>query len=142
MLKVLRIAVTALCLTACVLLAALWVRSYWLSDGFEGGFPGWLIEAESLRGQIRGAAYYSGYHGDLLVDSLAVDGFGARPLKFDIGTWDDGAAVFVPHWFLTLVCGSFAVAPWLPWPQRFSLRTLLIATTLVAAALAMVAALI
>jgi hypothetical protein len=29
MLKYLRIAVTALCLTACVLLVALWVRSYW-----------------------------------------------------------------------------------------------------------------
>ena len=32
MLKYLRIAVTALSLTACVLLIALWVRSYW-SDG-------------------------------------------------------------------------------------------------------------
>ena len=29
MLKYLRIAVTALSLTACVLLIALWVRSYW-----------------------------------------------------------------------------------------------------------------
>jgi hypothetical protein len=32
MLKYLRIAVTALSLTACVLLIALWVRSYWLRD--------------------------------------------------------------------------------------------------------------
>jgi hypothetical protein len=32
MLKYLRIAVTALSLTACVLLVALWVRSYWWVD--------------------------------------------------------------------------------------------------------------
>jgi hypothetical protein len=33
-----RIAVTALCLTACVLLVALWVRSYWRADVVYGTF--------------------------------------------------------------------------------------------------------
>jgi hypothetical protein len=32
MLKYLRIAVTAVSLTVCVLLVALWVRSYWICD--------------------------------------------------------------------------------------------------------------
>jgi hypothetical protein len=36
MLKYLQIAVTAFSLTACVLLVALWVRSYWRSDGAYG----------------------------------------------------------------------------------------------------------
>src|SRR5687767_11386334 len=36
MLKYLRIAVTALSLTACVLLIALWVRSYWWMDNVWG----------------------------------------------------------------------------------------------------------
>ena len=35
-----------------------------------------------------------------------------------------------PYWFAILICGAFAAAPWLPY--RFSLGTLLIATTLVA----------
>jgi hypothetical protein len=40
--------------------------------------------------------------------------------------------VIFPHWFAVALVGVVSVAPWLRW--RFSLRTLLIATTLVAAA--------
>jgi hypothetical protein len=41
----------------------------------------------------------------------------------------------VPHWFLVLLPATLGVAPWLRWSKRFSLRTLLIATTLVAVVL-------
>ena len=44
--------------------------------------------------------------------------------------------VDVPHWFLAILLASIATAPWLRW--RFSLRTLLIATTLVAVVLAII----
>jgi hypothetical protein len=40
--------------------------------------------------------------------------------------------VAVPHWFLVAVLIAIAAAPWVRWYKRFSLRTLLIATTLVA----------
>ena len=40
MLKYLRIALTALSLTACVLLIALWVRSYWWADAIARGTTG------------------------------------------------------------------------------------------------------
>jgi hypothetical protein len=44
--------------------------------------------------------------------------------------------LLLPHWFCKLLIGSFATAPWLSRAQRrFSLRTLLIATTLVAVVL-------
>lgn len=43
------------------------------------------------------------------------------------------AFVIVPHWCPVVICGGFALVPWISW--RFSLRTLLIATTLVALAL-------
>ena len=46
----------------------------------------------------------------------------------------------VPHWFCVLTTVALAVAPWFRWSKRFSLRTLLIATTLVAVALGMVMA--
>jgi hypothetical protein len=41
-----------------------------------------------------------------------------------------------PHWFLVLLSAAFATAPWIRW--RFSLRTLLIATTLVAVVLGLI----
>jgi predicted secreted protein len=37
--------------------------------------------------------------------------------------------------YAILPFGAAAIAPWLPWPRRFSLRTLLMATTLVAVVL-------
>jgi len=50
-----------------------------------------------------------------------------------------GFRLDVPHWFLALLSVSMAAAPWrrqLDW--RFSLRTLLIATTLVAVGLGLI----
>jgi hypothetical protein len=45
----LRIAVTALSLTACVLLIALWAQSYWVSDGFASA-NSWAVG--TLRGEL------------------------------------------------------------------------------------------
>jgi hypothetical protein len=47
--------------------------------------------------------------------------------------------VRVPHWFPALVIGVLAAACGIGAPYRFSLRTLLIATTLIAVALGLVA---
>jgi hypothetical protein len=44
----------------------------------------------------------------------------------------------IPHWFPPVLVLALATAPWLRW--RFSLRTMLIATTLVAVVLGLVAA--
>jgi hypothetical protein len=152
MLHYLRIAVTALSLTACVLLVALWVRSYswwdeaevffitepdspqlffgqvfvWHSaDGVvsfysvidltdEEGFQ-WRIDSErrhsdTPRDYVTNESWYFRYQGDL--------------------------SVSVPHWFLVALIAVFGICPWIRWSKRFSLRTLLIATTLVAAGLA------
>ena len=45
--------------------------------------------------------------------------------------------LILPHWFLAVAAITLAGVPWLRWSARFSLRTLLIATTLVAAVLGM-----
>ena len=48
----------------------------------------------------------------------------------------NGLRLDIPYWFIVLLSTAIAAAPWLPWwPKRFSLRTLLIATTLVAVGL-------
>src|SRR5687768_6658941 len=50
--KFLRYAVTALSVTACVLLIALWVRSYWWMDGINGPVKGThLLTCQSIRGK-------------------------------------------------------------------------------------------
>jgi hypothetical protein len=49
--------------------------------------------------------------------------------------WDEFPSLIVPHWIPVSVTALFSVAPWIPCPKRFSLRTLLIATTLVAVGL-------
>ena len=46
------------------------------------------------------------------------------------------AEAYVPYWPVVLVCSALAGVPWLP--ARFSLRTLLVATTLVAVVLGMI----
>ena len=46
--------------------------------------------------------------------------------------------VIVPYWLLILSTAAITITPWLRWPTRFSLRTLLIATTLVALLLGLI----
>lgn len=43
-----------------------------------------------------------------------------------------GVGRSLSQWPLVVAALAAAAAPWLPWPARFSLRTLLIATTLAA----------
>jgi hypothetical protein len=44
----------------------------------------------------------------------------------------------VPVWFLALLSVALAALPWVYWSKRFRLRTLLIATTLVAVGLGLI----
>jgi len=46
----------------------------------------------------------------------------------------------MPFWVPVLVTAALATVPWFHWSKRFSLRTLLIATTLVAVVLGIIAA--
>lgn len=52
----------------------------------------------------------------------------------------NGAGPVVPIWYLTVVSCALAALPWIRWPRNFSLRTLLIATALIAAILGFAAA--
>jgi hypothetical protein len=149
MLKYLRIAVTALCLTACVLIVALWVRSYWRHDSIRT----WISSSRSL--------VILSHEGFMVVHLRLYNfvPFDELPLVyFRSGTIGDSAYLppaswswrsgfipessyfesSVPHWILLIVSGSLAIVPWIHWSKRFSLRTLLIATTLVAMGLGII----
>jgi hypothetical protein len=124
---------------AAVLLIALWVRSYtWfdlliLSPNYGmvsewGGIdmtpvlipPGPLLNRlVSMRGSK--ASYARLDH------SLVGFGYSHTPSL---------PRICIPYWFPVLLLVAIGTLPWLPWwSKRFSLRTLLIATTLVAVVL-------
>ena len=133
----------------CVLLVVLWVRSYWWYDYGGSGIAnmsGLLFESangvtvvlflppitESLswqrwflgrcRAQI--PLRVTGYD-----EECAADGFRLRIYP----RWGFRAAV--PHWSLAIVSATVAAIPWIHLSKRFSLRTLLVATTLIAVVL-------
>jgi hypothetical protein len=138
----LRITWSVGCGIACVLLIVLWVRSYWWSDQYV--FPAGQIRygACSLRGCI---GLYDCDDTNVAADSDV--GYLSEPESYcDFG--DDtpqyfywfrfkslpgGIAIILPMWFAVATSVAAAFAPWVR--IRFSLRTLLIVTTLVAVVL-------
>jgi hypothetical protein len=139
MLKYLRIAVTALSLTACVLLIALWVRSYWWCDLYNRQESDHIsrFRVISMEGRIH-------YIGSCMTVG-STEGFKSYPIDH---VWfprnefvapgeafKRGSAYrFTCRYLSPVLLGAFlSAAPWIPW--RFSLRTLLIATTLIAVGL-------
>ena len=56
----------------------------------------------------------------------------------DASAYPNYVMVYLPHWLPAMIVAAIGTAPWLPWFSRFSLRTLLIATTLVAVVLGLI----
>jgi hypothetical protein len=158
MLKHLRIAVTALSLTVCALLIALWVRSYWYNDAISGDQRSHFIYVGTRCGKIgmlRELINYAhwipvrsasmpvsadDWHSKLLLPSYAGEPPPHRFLGFrwrvDNDGWRSGCELEAPIFYPVVLFGVLAIAPWRLW--RFSLRTLLIATTLFAVALGLI----
>jgi hypothetical protein len=135
----LRIAWSIVCATACALLIALWVRSYWHNDvvsktrydrffsclGSDGGTIYVVLGRLQVSGPTTGKHSPCQYHNNAA--SGIHPGFAWRRLKLGL------SIVHVPHWFFLLLATVLAAAPWIPW--RFSFRTMLVAMTVVAALL-------
>ena len=146
MLKYLRITVTVLSLTACVLLIVLWVRSLRAEDRITGNFSGsHKFRVYSSRGCL--IYYVPGTPGPPNSYAWRSD-FGS---EFWLQASDSRIAsvpqvnlcaaekwVTLPYWLVVGLCTVLAAGPW--FRCRFSLRTLLIATTLVAVALGIIVA--
>jgi hypothetical protein len=144
MLNYLRITVTALGLAACVLLVALWVRSY--RNGISSK---WLfLDRQHITFHSQSANLYliwrtenrlspnQTFIADELDNELASqlrDLIERNKLAFSRTRF----SMSCPHWFAALIAAVISLAPWLPW--RFSLRTLLVVTTLVALGLGVIA---
>ncbi len=142
----LRIAWSVMWGLVAVLLILLWARSYHLYDFASHNFfgnRGFIIES------IRGVGFVKYAPGATIVNahgSSAPDRSRVPGEIFAKGTWGGfefstraGGLVFaMPFWFLSLTAIVFTICPWARTIRRFSLRTLLIATTLVAVALGLI----
>jgi hypothetical protein len=147
MLHYLRIAVTALSLTTCVLLIAMWVRSYgrvekllWTYQSPKAVRIIWSagrIQAETATDdpiEITSSALGTFDWREPTFNSAPLPVETRYSLDFALHSLD--ADKSVPIGFPILFAATLAALPWLR--CRFSLRTLLIATTLVAVALGIV----
>ena len=142
--RYLRIAFSAACAIACLLLIALWVQSYSYYTQWAGKLSGTsLFMASSTSGR-----FSFGYHRDAgddrvwLINNFPIDNLPSglnrpRPNGSRFGvTWQrQHASVHSPYWIVVLVAGMLSIAPAIPWSGRFSLRTLLMGMTLVAVVL-------
>jgi hypothetical protein len=138
MLHKLRIAFTSVCGIVCLLLIVLWVRSqsnteklFLQYDATRGlrvivGAGRIQIEPSAERLWIETSTGFSTSTWIEPTHSRLND----EPTTFDFATLSFDAAKSAPLWCPVLSLAASAAIPWLRW--RFSLRTLLIATTLVA----------
>jgi hypothetical protein len=135
--RFLRIAVTALSLTVCVLLIALWVRSYRGLDEIGGSINTiGVINVASQDGHVLFLRMKDVTH---KVPWFLETGSKSFIMSATIAkqSWGlEQGTLIVPHWFLVLLSAALAACPWIP--RRFSLRTLQIATTLVAVGLGII----
>jgi hypothetical protein len=132
-----------------VLLCVLWMRSYTMYDQLDGNnFGDWQFTYASQNGRqlLTGInqsfpvkSQYPWFHLRCMPADLR-GGFGTWGLDWQIkAPYPASYQVNCPHWFLVMDAALLALLPWvrhLRW--RFSLRTLLIATTLVALVLEVV----
>jgi hypothetical protein len=136
----LRIAFSTVCGIACVLAIALWVRSfsYWDNAALRIGSK--AIHPISAGGRIiiwiQPTTVNWRFRLDTDPISIHHSDSGARGPWLSIGFWPSGPTIWVAHCVLVMVAGACAIIPWCP--VRFSLRTLLIATTATAAIFGMI----
>jgi hypothetical protein len=129
---------------AALAVAGLWVRSHWyLDECWVSSGPTRAFGVFSAKGSVsiarqerkpNSSNYVVGYN-YLDIDQCTLAAARAI-LGFGVGSDSDTSFVRVPGWFAAALFGVFAATPWLRW--RFSLRTLLIATTLVAVVLGVI----
>jgi hypothetical protein len=135
----LRIAWSVVWAVAAVLLIVLWVRSYWRDD-FVSNLDTSLFA--TFIGSHCGELYYS--QSDWSRDALPSNSHGWRYQSIPQSApykklWQSSMKangilrLGIAHWVLILLAVPLTAIPWLRW--RFSLRTLLIATTFVAVVL-------
>jgi hypothetical protein len=145
-LRYLRIAFSALWGLTAVLLVVLWVRSYYRLDEVHcrgnafGSRVFWSAKGEFTTYFRQDVRYTTnGHHSYPASEAGKPPSWRRAALGFTVYKNDSSKYVFaMRHWTAVVLVGASAALPWLPWKGRFSLRTLLIGMTVLAAVLGLV----
>ena len=148
----LRIAWSVACSILCLLVIVFWVRSYQWFDEFafldsrrlisiQSTWEGSLSLGWSEADPQLAREYYSRFFNTRARETLwtglpSLEGQ-SKAFKFESYFASSQWYVATPCWFLVITLGTLGALPWIKW--RFSVRTLLIATTLVAVVAALMA---
>jgi hypothetical protein len=131
----LRIAWSAWWGILCVLLVVLWVRSYSWKDLLSGHVGNRWFVIESAEGRL---AFRSQDNAGGISTTWRIDSWGTRTQRYGTRINDD---LIFRHWSLAFTFAILASLPCMvrfPSRLRFRLRTLLIATTLIAVVLGLI----
>jgi hypothetical protein len=140
----LRIAWSVLCGIVCLLLIILWVRSYGQDEHVQFQFVYPQLFAHSVQGLFCIGVSSNSFADHVFYlngQSNATNEVRARDLRAEYFQYTNAGGfgvlrspqsfvILAPHWIYVALAGGLAASPWIP--SRFSLRTLLIATTLLA----------
>jgi hypothetical protein len=122
---------------AAVLLIVLWVRSYQYP-------PAPSPVEEFPPAALGGNVAVSFAHGMIYITLMTKEPHPSLERKISVGefTWASSSPLSffatVPFWMPAVLSLTTGIAPWIHWSSRFSIRTLLIATTLVAVVLGLI----
>ena len=151
--RALRITWATFCGIAAVLLYSLWLRSYTFFDEFHATTESRVTRVDSNDGRLQFSTEVDLGPGTLVKKWGVWTGAAAHnaiippmpnysAMGFTVatsGAEGPGFSIGVPSWFLVITFAALAAASWKRQPYwRFSLRTLLIATTVVVISLGLV----
>lgn len=136
----LRIAWSVIFGVAAAAVFALWVRSYWRADTacYQGSAIMRMVVSQN--GVIYAGDWYQNLSSGWKFGSAASERIENKWDQLAVAYFDErprDVCIAFPHWLLLLPLAILAVAPWINW--HFSVRTLLMITTAVAALLGLVA---
>ncbi len=125
-----------------MLLVGLWVRSYWTLDGLFRVNSSYRASLYSSNGSISFTRIPKLFANPRATKTEWYVSHDDQMFAFKDWTWDfssTGQVVQIPLWLPTIFVALMCTASWLPiWSNRFSLRALLIATTLIAVGLGLI----
>ncbi len=141
-----RIAWSALCGIACVLLIVLWVRSYTYLDFCKSPLGSLHIQTIGGRAVFFALPYHPDWEAGSRPMKTVIPWMALRqpcsgwptPKGFWISDEPEATHVQLPFWIATFIPAALAVVPWIRWKMRFSIRTLLIVTMVIASVLGVI----
>jgi hypothetical protein len=130
----LRIVWSVGCGILCLLLIVLWMRSYWLGD-------------RVVHERASGTYEIASFDGNLTMRITRPNNFPDGEFHWAVASrptiavyWLSGNEIIIPYWLAAIFLAGITGLPWIRCSTRFSLRSMLIAITLIGLILGLIIA--